>query len=152
METTIFTIPFDPETECFDDANFKAFLVNKRIKSMRPEFFQHGAKVYWTCFVQYEPVLEDLRPALSTPGLNEPQRMLFNKLRIWRKEKADKAGIPVFIIATNKELLEVVRKAPQSFEALRQIRGFGKKKLERHGKEIIGLVRAFHQTRPADEH
>ena len=71
---------------------------------------------------------------------------MFKKLREWRREKAQQEGIPVFIIANNSELMEVIKKTPKTIEALRQIRGFGKKKIERYGKEIVNLIQLFYNS------
>lgn len=148
METAIITIPFDPAKEVFDDEEFKRFLMNKKVKRLQPEFFQTPGKAYWTVFTEYETLLDDKGPRKKSPALSEPQQALFDKLRIWRTEKAEKEGIPVFIIATNRELAEIVTRKTMTFEALRQIKGFGKKKVERHGTEIIEMVKAFHAKKP----
>lgn len=148
METVIFTIAFDPAKEVFEDDDLKKFLLNKKIKHIRPEFFQTKEKAYWTVFAEYETVLDDSAKAKNQPALSEPEHLLFNKLRIWRTEKAEKEGIPVFIIATNSELVAVVKKSPTNLEVLRSIKGFGKKKIDRHGKEIIEIVKAFHAQKP----
>jgi hypothetical protein len=42
---------------------------------------------------------------------DEEQQLLFKRLRQWRKEKAEKEGVPVFIIATNRQLLQLVQRA-----------------------------------------
>ncbi len=49
----------------------------------------------------------------------------------------------MYIIATNKELANIVSSAPKSLEALRLIQGFGQKKTQRHGQEILEIVRHF---------
>lgn len=148
METAFITIPFDPAKEVFDDEDFQKFLLNKKVKRVLPEFFQMPHKAYWTVFAEYETILDDAGPKRKTPALSEPEQTLFNKLRIWRTDKAEKEGIPVFIISTNRELTEIVTKKCMTFEALRQIKGFGKKKVERHGREILEIVKAFHARKP----
>ncbi len=127
MPIRLFTIPFDPKQELFQDEELRAFLLNKQIKTLRPEFFQTNGKAYWSIFAEYENVFStDIE---KSDGLNEPQKLLFQRLREWRKETANKEGIPVFIIANNSQLAEVVLRAPKTLESLRQIHGFGKKKV-----------------------
>jgi len=65
----------------------------------------------------------------ETLGLDEPQRLLFDRLRTCRKEAAEKAGVPVYIVATNKRLSDIVRTAPESLETLKGIKGFGNSKI-----------------------
>ncbi|MCB0554860.1 MAG: HRDC domain-containing protein [Phaeodactylibacter sp.] len=50
-----------------------------------------------TAAILYEVVLkseDNLRK------LDEAQRLLFNRLKDWRKEQADKEGIPAYLVAT----------------------------------------------------
>ncbi|MCP4398574.1 MAG: hypothetical protein GY801_14915, partial [bacterium] len=142
----LFTIPFDPKQELFQDEELRAFLLNKQIKTLRPEFFQANGKAYWSIFAEYENVFStDIE---KSDGLNEPQKLLFQRLREWRKETANKEGIPVFIIANNSQLAEVVLRDPKTLESLRQIHGFGKKKVDKYGKEILGMIETFYEKKP----
>jgi superfamily II DNA helicase RecQ len=140
----ILTIPFDRIKKGFDDESLNRFLINKQIKSYRAEFFQDGEEKFWTVFVEYEEILEKTSER-TLQGLNEPQKLLLERLKAWRKERAAKDGVPVFIIATNSEFLEIVRKAPGSYEALKGVKGFGKGKIAKYGEDIIGLVNAFYE-------
>ncbi len=118
------------------------FLLNKHLKHWQAEFFTNGNKAYWTIFVFYEI---GLSPEKLSKNLSEPEMLFYQRLREWRKEKAATDGLPVFIIATNQELLTIVKKTPQSIESLKLIRGFGKKKIERYGKELVNLIQAFYK-------
>ena len=40
---------------------------------------------------------------------------------------------------------DIVRVAPGSLEALKNIKGFGKRKISKYGKEIIEIVKAFYE-------
>lgn len=142
----IFTIPFDRKAETFPDEEVNKFLLNKQIREMRWEFFQSSGKPYWTVLVAYDTVL--LKTGAETANqLNEPQRVLFDRLRQWRKEKAEKKGIPAYMVATDAQLRAVIHQTPQSVEALRGINGFGKKKADAYGKEIVEMVAAFFERK-----
>ena len=142
----IITIPFDRGKKSFDEETLTRFVINKRITSHRSEFFQDGDDTFWTVFLEYDPLLEKTGEK-ETLSLNEPQKLLCNRLKAWRKETAEMNGVPVFIIATNRELVDVVKQAPVSLEALKQIKGFGKGKIEKYGKEIISMVSAFYSEK-----
>ncbi len=144
MPVRVITLPFDSIHGLFDDEILTNFLLNKQLKSLKPAFFQHDGKPYWTVLVEYEPLLavDEKRPAGHL--LTTEQTSLLGRLRQWRREKADRDGVPAFVIATNKQLEQLTLRLPKSLESLRQINGFGKSKVERHGKEIIELIRAFH--------
>ena len=54
----IITIPFDRIQKGFDDGSLNKFLLNKKVKSYRAEFFEDGGDKYWTLMVEYDPVLQ----------------------------------------------------------------------------------------------
>jgi len=141
MPFKIITVPFDSTREVFMEETLNTFCLNKKVLSWHPGFFTDRQKPYWTIFIEFEEVLE-AEP--TEDSLSEPEKLLLKRLREWRRARAQDDGVPVFIIATNSELRGVVRHAPRSLEALKSVRGFGKRKLEKYGKEIVGLVRAFH--------
>lgn len=147
MPVRILTIPFDPDRELFRDEDLINFLLNKRVKKLRPEFFSLDGRPYWTLFVDYETILKD-QEGVKEDGLDEAQMLLLQRMREWRKEKAEKDGVPVYIIATNKQLVDVVRLAPLSLEALRQVHGFGKKKVDKHGDEVVKIIKNFYEKSP----
>ena len=146
MPVRIFTIAFDPKKELFSDEDFSQFLLNKYVKKLHPEFFQIHDKAFWTVFVEYDTIVETKES--SPNGLNDAEKLLMKRLKEWRKEKADKEGIPVFIIATNKQFVDVIRQAPKSLAALREIHGFGTKKIDRYGSEIVNITSAFYEKKP----
>lgn len=150
MPIRIITVPFNPQTECFEDEDLRRFLTNKSVKSVRPEFFQVNGRAYWSVFLEYEVVLSEEDGKAGEDGLDEPQRLLLTRLREWRKERAEKEGIPVFIIATNKELLAVVKQTPGTKEALRQIHGFGRKKIDKYGEPLLDIVKGFYEKTPVE--
>ena len=147
MSVRIFTIPFDPDNEIFPDEAISKFLLSKRLIRLEPEFFQTNGKAYWTIFVEYETIIGEERKA-DDEGLDEAQRLLMKRLRQWRKETAEKEGVPIFIIATNKQLTDVIRLAPTTPKSLRDISGFGGKKVERYGNDLIEIVKAFYEKKP----
>lgn len=147
MPIRIMTIPFDPDKELFDEEELNQFLLNKRIKKMRAEFFYMDSHPYWTVFIEYETRLSDYKRK-EEEGLNDAQKLVFRRLREWRKETAEKEGVPVFLIANNSHLADLARFAPASLESLRQIRGFGKKKIDKYGKDIIKIVQGIYEKKP----
>ncbi len=94
----IITIPFNPKTEVFNEDELNKFIFNKTVKNYQVQFFQMQNKYYWTVFLEYEPLIEAARK--ESAGLNESDKLFFEKLRVWRKETAEKAGVPVYVIST----------------------------------------------------
>ncbi|MDM8550049.1 HRDC domain-containing protein [Desulfobacterales bacterium HSG2] len=156
----IVTIPFNRNIEGFDEDLLNHFSVDKHIRGYRAEFFVDGEEKYWTVFVEYEPVLEEKtsrqKKRSQDLGLDETQKVLFERLRKWRRERSKKDGLSVYILGTNSELAEIVKSAPRSLEALSNVKGFGKSKVKSYGKDIISIVKAFYadkgpETQPEPE-
>lgn len=146
MPFRIFTIAFDREKECFFDEELNKFCINKRVKKTDIHFFTESNKAYWTAFIEYDEVIDGEKPT-NTSNLNEPEKLLYQRLKEWRKDRAEKDGVPVYIVSTNGELLDLITKAPKTLESLRALKGFGKKKIEKYGKEIIEIITSFYNTK-----
>lgn len=73
-------------------------------------------------------------------GLGEADRALFCTLREWRAKRARQDGLPPYAILTNRELLDVLAKKPESVTALGHVAGIGPGKVERYGKEILARL------------
>lgn len=141
MPFQIITIPFDPSLSVFHTDLLNDFLINKQLLSYRAEFFQQQSKFYWTVLVEYEPVLP--KSDKNKQKLSPEQEVLFNRLREWRKEMAEKQGVPVYVVSNNEILTEIAVNKPQTMEALKQIKGLGEKKATEFGQQLLHLVQTF---------
>jgi ATP-dependent DNA helicase PIF1 len=65
---------------------------------------------------------------------------LFEKLRAWRGKKASELSLPAYIIAHDKTLAAVSALKPTTEKELLNIPGFGPKKVEVYGPEILKVV------------
>jgi superfamily II DNA helicase RecQ len=141
----IITIPFDRKIKGFDEEVLNRFMLNIRVIDIESRFFEDRGEKYWSVLLRYEvPLDHDSNRTAPAAQLNETQQLLFEGLRQWRKERADKDGIPVFIIGTNRELTDIAVKAPKSLEGLGAIKGFGKGKVKKYGRQIVDIVKGFY--------
>ena len=65
---------------------------------------------------------------------------LFDKLRIWRKEKAFKENIKPYIIFSDSTLIQLANIKPQTKDELLSIRGMGEKKFNKYGEELLKIM------------
>ena len=68
---------------------------------------------------------------------------LFEKLRLLRKELADAAGVPPFVVFGDKTLIEMAAYLPTDEAALLNIHGVGATKLERYGTAFLNILTEF---------
>jgi DNA helicase-2/ATP-dependent DNA helicase PcrA len=65
---------------------------------------------------------------------------LFERLRVWRKERADEESVPAFVVFTDATLQLIAEQKPTSPAALLRISGVGPAKLERYGDGLLEVV------------
>jgi DNA helicase-2/ATP-dependent DNA helicase PcrA len=65
---------------------------------------------------------------------------LFERLRVWRKERADADDVPAFVVFTDATLQLIAEHRPTSPQALLRISGVGPAKLERYGDALLEVV------------
>jgi ATP-dependent DNA helicase RecQ len=119
-----------------------------------------------------EKGLEILKSRVAVFGqINEPQRSekssarlksfsgeeedydtaLFALLRAKRKELADSAGVPPYVIFSDKTLVQMATYFPQTKEGLLNMSGMGKVKYERYGADFLGIIRDYARDHKLDE-
>jgi ATP-dependent DNA helicase RecQ len=75
----------------------------------------------------------------------EYNHALFALLRAKRKELADAAGVPPYVIFPDRTLVEMAAYAPQSPERLLDISGVGKVKARQYGEAFLEVLRSYCQ-------
>ncbi len=72
--------------------------------------------------------------------MNRNDNNLYELLRQRRNEIAKEAGIEPFMVLHNSVLVEIAEKQPTTAEKLAEIKGMGKKRLERYGEFILETI------------
>ncbi|OPX40557.1 MAG: DNA helicase RecQ [Desulfobacteraceae bacterium 4484_190.3] len=73
----------------------------------------------------------------------EHDHVLFEKLRKKRKELADKAGLPPYVIFPDKTLIEMAAFFPRSEESLLRIHGVGAVKYSKYGAIFLNIINEY---------
>ena len=85
------------------------------------------------------------RTSMTTPAAQFTADDIVNKdvydrLRLWRKERSDAEGIPAYCIMHTKTLVEIANTLPSTPRELAAIKGFGKNKTQKYGVEVLEIV------------
>ena len=75
-------------------------------------------------------------------------QQLFEMLRQKRKELADAAGVPPYVIFSDRSLAEMAAYLPQSSESMLAIHGVGRAKLEKYGPIFITIIEDYCREHP----
>ena len=68
---------------------------------------------------------------------------LFDKLRALRKQIADSAKLPPFVVFSDATLAEMSRRYPQNHLEMRQVTGVGDRKLQQYGDAFLAEIRQY---------
>jgi ATP-dependent DNA helicase RecQ len=66
---------------------------------------------------------------------------LFEALRAWRRGVAQGQGVPAYVVADDRTLGGIAAARPGSIEALLEVPGMGRSRVERYGEDILRVVR-----------
>lgn len=69
--------------------------------------------------------------------------LLFERLKQWRREKAQDTGKAPYQVFTDATLEDIVRRRPVNSSQMAEVSGVGEVKLERYGQEVNAIVREF---------
>ncbi|HPX60511.1 MAG TPA: DNA helicase RecQ [Deltaproteobacteria bacterium] len=72
-----------------------------------------------------------------------PHSLLFEELRIVRKQIADAAGVPPFVVFSDATLVEMAKHKPVNDVELLAITGVGEHKLNKYGKQFLSAIGNF---------
>jgi ATP-dependent DNA helicase RecQ len=87
---------------------------------------------------------------------------LLSFFKEWRRQTAERAAVPAYIVLSDAALDDLCRKKPANLRELLAVSGFGERKAELYGREIFAAFEAFRhgaraaarkteQVSPADE-
>lgn len=146
MKIKIFKIRLSEDFIHHDQKILDTFLQENNILKYETAFVKEDES-YWSVILYFEEMTVHVNE--SKPGkysaeenqpLNSDETKILDSLRLWRTEKAREKSLPVYLIATNKELSSIAKYKPARKEELLDIKGFGKYKIENYGEEIIEIL------------
>ncbi len=86
---------------------------------------------------KYNEYLESESPLTSVEANH------FNILRKWRWETSKEEGYPPYVIADDSTLKNLIKKLPKNKEELLKVKGFGLKRVDKYGEELLAIVKSF---------
>lgn len=93
------------------------------------------------------PAAQRVSRAIARPSVD---RELNEFLREWRRNTSKELGIPAFVILHDSALEDLCLVEPSNLQELRRVSGFGDKKIQMYGKQILEAIQSFRQGQRAD--
>jgi len=97
----------------------------------------------------WQPPSEPRVASRSASGPKAPPRVkaagppadpLFDALRRWRRDRAERDGVPAYVVFHDSTLAEIASRRPRTLSDLRMVSGIGPAKLERYGQEVLAVL------------
>ena len=137
-----------------------AFCAAHRVVQVDQQWLADGAASHWAvCVVTADgpgPLPAALKPQPGKPAsrpdykdvLTDADFQRFARLRTWRMQAAQQAGVPVYAVFTNEQLAEVVTSRVASLAELGRIDGVGASRIDRFGAALLAELAAMQDGSP----
>ena len=112
------------------------------------ELFRGLCRFHGSLLSQGPPEAGHARPPAGLQR-KEHDPALFELLRRKRKLLADETGVPPFVIFSDKTLIELATRIPQSRESLLLVHGVGQVKEQRYGAVFLDIIRQYCAGHPS---
>ena len=83
---------------------------------------------------------KEVKVPVYNPASGSANVSLLQEIKAWRNAKADEEDLPLYMVLPQKTLYELVEKMPATLRQLKDINGFGKKKVLKYGDELIAMI------------
>lgn len=147
MKIKTFEIRVDPAVRERDERIVNEFLAAVRVSRLHCGCLRGRSS--WTVIVIFhDPTDEEIAAAPALVGdflppatdLTGQECERYEALCLWRDRRAEAMGRKPFVIASNRDLLNIARNNVATPEDLLEIRGFGHRRAERYGAEIVAVL------------
>jgi len=145
MQFKIFTIPVVDDGTATEEMN--RFLRSHKVLEAEQQLVSTKSGSHWHFCIKYLANAQpDVKPEIKSQNtakvdykdiLDEKTFAVFSMLRDIRKKIAEEAGMPVYAIFTNEELVGIAALDEIRPETIKTVKGVGEKKTDRFGKRLV---------------
>jgi len=146
MKIKTFHIRLSKEHIISDENRINEFLTNKQVLNTFANLVNVDKLNFWSVVVTYEEQPETKKEKLSYSSeteLTEREQGIYDNLKRWRVDKATVENVPTYVVAHDKELITIAKENIEKLDDFKNIKGFGKKKIDKYGDDIIALLNSL---------
>ncbi len=97
-----------------------------------------------------EDVTDEVEAKIATDSMPVDEALL-KKLKQWRLQRATAESMPAYIVAHDSVLSEIAQRKPAAAQQLLALKGFGPRKLEAYGDDILKIVSTHELVQAKDQ-
>ena len=145
MKMSVLKVRLAQEFLQTDQLKVNDFFLKNEIIKVNSHLIE-GEECFWSVIAFYEDktLVKESKPVKyslnSNDELSDDEIKILDSLRLWRNARSKEQRLPSYCIATNKELASIAKYKPICKQDLKEIKGFGKHKIENYGSEIIEIL------------
>lgn len=149
MKFKVFNIRLTDGFREQDEATLNQFLETVVVKRVFASVVHAGVSL-WSVLLYYDEANDSHVEAIAEGveeeageqdlTLSPAEEHTYNRLKHWRNERAMQEGLAPYMIAHNAWLKAMVKLPAQTLDDLRQIKGFGEKRVRKYGDEILHIL------------
>lgn len=146
MKIKVLKIRLSDEFQNQDENLVNDYLKTHQILQMTSSLIS-AKENYWSVLLQYtekntsvNETKNERYSAAVLEELNPDEVKILESLKLWRLQRSKADEVPSYFLATNKELISIAKFKPVKKEELKEIKGFGKHKIEHYGSDIIEVL------------
>lgn len=166
MRCKVFTVPVESEPALDHERVMNDFLSTTNVKRVFASLANQPKGATWSILFFYEgdgrvtqkapanytaTVADDRRlPEGGTDAslpLTSEQVKAILALKKWRTDQAAQEGVPLYMVAQNRWLEDMVRLPVRAVDDLTKIRGLGEWRIQKYGAKIIEIMNASNAGR-----
>ncbi len=144
MQLKIFHIRLEKEHFQSDQDKLNHFLNDVYVKKTEAQLITDQPN-FWSILVFYDDKKVENQSGrvavIDESELTADEKIIYEILKKWRRNKADELQVPNYVICHNTELMSVTRANPKSLNDFFKIKGWGDgQKTAKYGEEIISVL------------
>lgn len=126
----------DSRQDCVSLENCCDICASKKINYNRPRAILHKKIQSFP-----KPSKKSMGELFVSDTLESNEKILPEKLRVWRKKAAEELNVPPYVIFGDKTLFDIAQKKPSNIKELTNCYGIGEIKAEKFGYFILKIIK-----------
>ncbi|MGD0226578.1 MAG: HRDC domain-containing protein [Terriglobia bacterium] len=155
MQCKIFSVPLESEEALDKERKVNDFLGATNVKRVFASLANQPKGPMWSVLLFYEDGAPVPQKTPASPGaaldsgtpLTGEQVRWIVALKKWRSDQAALEGVPLYMVAQNKWLEDMVRIPARSLDDLKKITGFGDWRVQKYGAKIVEILNTANAAR-----
>jgi superfamily II DNA helicase RecQ len=155
MRCKTFSIPLASEAALDRERKLNDFLATANVKRVFASLASHPEGPIWTVLFLYDEGVQVTQKAVPNPEatlettapLTGEQAKSIVALKKWRADQAGLEAVPLYMVAQNKWLEDMVRMPVKTLGDLTKIRGLGEWRVQKYGAKIVETLNTVNAAR-----